>query len=192
MQGFYARYTPFRPDYQWVVSANVTDKKLAVILQIFDAVSFDPELYVLTNFGTEGVDFIWEGIPFHSRIIYTNAQFQQALRKGVAAFRTGIMDDRTGKIVFRLGDNALTQFASSNEAARLAIRPFINDIFGLFTEQRSALDIIYQARLQQIKQEFYYAVINGQITDVDAEWDRYIANLNANGLLKYIELFEQF
>ena len=191
MQGFYSLNTSFLTSIKWFVSAAVTDEKLAKILQIFDALSFDPEFHVLSNYGVEGVDFTWEGEPYNSRAIQnTSRSLQESQRRGAGGLNTLNMED--GFLVYQLGNNALTQFASSPRTAQMAIRPYKEDMFGLFTDQRAELDLRFEERLRQVRQDFYYNVATGGITDVDAEWDRYIAGLYANGLSEYIALFEQF
>jgi transposase-like protein len=53
----------------FVINANVTDDTLAKILEIFDAITFEPDLFVLTHYGIEGECFYWSGPPFESQIV---------------------------------------------------------------------------------------------------------------------------
>jgi len=174
---------------QWLVSMDVNDTKLSVILQIFDAVSFDPELFALARYGVESVDYQWEGEPYNSRVIQSRQEWMTALSKGAFAFYTFIVDGTAGKPIYDYGSNALTEYASSPAAARLFVMPYKDDVLGKFAKHKQSLDLKYAQKLVQVKQEFYTKVVTGQIKDIDSEWDSYINDLNNNGLLEYLELF---
>jgi hypothetical protein len=79
----------------YLIRADVSDAKLAKILEIFDAVSFDPELYVLTRYGFEGEDFTWRGEPYNS---YAEQNPESVEYYGL--FNTKTVDGFAGKHIY--------------------------------------------------------------------------------------------
>jgi len=179
----------FNQSTTWVVGAQVSDDELAIILEIFDYVSFDREAYVMVNFGFEGEHFEWEGAPFESRIVQSREGVLSAYESGADVFNTG-MHSKEGR-VYRFGNNALTRHSSSDAGRQAVILPYREDIHGDFTQQYAELTEQYGEELMRIRERFFLLAIRGQI-DIEAEWDAYIDELNENGLQQFLALVEQF
>jgi len=192
LQGVSAPGAPFFKDRMWLVSKNADDAKLAAILRLFDALSFDPQTLALARYGFAGEDFTWEGEPYDSRVIQSQQGVMQAIHKGALMYFTYVQDGNAWKTVYDLGDNALTDFALSAAARRMLIRPYKDDLSGLYTDRARSLDTEYGAGLAQTAQEFYLSVVTGQTDDVAAGWDAYMTALTADGLNEYIDLYASY
>jgi hypothetical protein len=177
---------------QWVIHADVSDEKLAVILNMFDDLSFNPESWVIAMHGFAGEDFEWEGEPYNSLVLQTSEQYLNAfLHRGTMSLHTNIYDGKAGTLRYSIGDNALTRFAESMPARRMVIPPATHDVAGEFLQETEALNEIYWEAILAVAQEFYFGAISGEI-DIDSEWERYIDDLYANGLQEYRDLMAKF
>jgi hypothetical protein len=142
--------------------------------------------------GFEGIDFEWEGEPYASRVMQSGGQYLNAfMHHGTLSFHTNIYDGNAGTIRYSLGDNALTRFAQSAEGRRMVIKPTRHDVAGVFTPETEALNEAHWEGLLSAVQTFYWNAVTGAI-NIDAEWQRYINDLNNNGLQEYIALMEKF
>ncbi|MCL2709129.1 MAG: hypothetical protein FWF03_08450 [Defluviitaleaceae bacterium] len=174
----------------FALNANISDETLIRVLQIFDAVSFDPELYVMVNHGFEGVDFEWGGEPYESAIL----PYPMVLEP-TELFSTFIQDGNAGKEIYLFPSDVFYKYASGPGAA-LILYPNKTDPDGVYADEREALNALYpfadlnKKCLQQIADDFYKSVVTGA-KDVRLEWDAYIAELNANGLREWNEYFNK-
>jgi hypothetical protein len=177
---------------QWVVHKDVTDEKLAVILGMFDDLSFNPESWVIAMHGFEGTNFEWEGEPYASRVVQSGEQYLVAfMNYGTMSLHTNVYDGKAGTTRYSLGDNALTRFAQSMEARRMIITPTRHDPTGAFSAQTDALNAAYWEGILDIVQAFYWDAVSGAI-NIDTEWAAYLDRLNENGLPEYVDLISQF
>ena len=180
---------PFDPTLTWMIGSQTSDEELAVILEIFDYVSFNQEAYIMANFGIEGEHFEWEGVPFGSRIIHTADDILNAYDSGALILGTA-MSSPTGNVV-RVGDNVLTRHSASDAGRREIILPYREDIHGDFALQYAELTARYGEELMRIREQFFLLAMRGQI-DIDAEWDAYIEELHENGLSQFLALIQHF
>jgi len=178
---------PFSPFGMWVIGSQTSDEELAVVLEIFDYVTFDRYAYAMVNYGFEGEHFEWEGIPFGSRAIIST-DFMTAHNSGVHVLST-LIPNPAGNLM-RYGDNVLTRHSIST-AGRHVILPYREDIHGDFALQYAELTERYGEDLMRIREEFFLLAIRGEI-DIEAEWQSYIDELNANGLPQFLALVAHF
>ena len=180
---------PYNPARMWVIGAQVSDEKLAAILQIFEYITFDTEAFVLTSVGIAGDHFEWAGEPYNSLIVRDANMTNRALRSGAFVLHTFI--NLAERDIFFLGDNAVIRYSSSPMGRDAVIPPHREDVFGDFALQYAALTAQYGRELFRIRQSFFSSAIRGEI-DIDAMWDWYIDELHNNGLLQFLDLVEQF
>jgi hypothetical protein len=205
--------SPFNTDGNaWVISSHISDNRLSRLLNMFDAMSFDPELYVLTNYGTynrsrffiemnfsttDSANFRWSGDPYDSTM-YFNRHMIALFREGL--FSTGIHDGMTFPRSFLGEFEAVADFAQSAAGMRLNLMPSREDTRGVFAMELAALDAMYWDSLMDdgtvtgrfgIVRQYLANIVRGDVS-VIFTWDDYIASLNENGLREYIRLFSQY
>jgi len=170
----------------YMVGAGVDDSKLARILEIFEAVSFDPDTYMLAHYGVEGDDYAWSGAPFESEV--------RPLQSGdppmgmLGHYNTGgasQLDD-----IFVLPSRRLINFATGASGRAMIIKPYDmanglrkNKDFHKQSEifEGSYWNIFYAA------QALYVDVANGgSATD---QWDAYAAKLEELGVEAYTRFY---
>ncbi|MCL2707541.1 MAG: hypothetical protein FWF03_00340 [Defluviitaleaceae bacterium] len=179
-------------DYMFfLLNADLTDEKLIRILQIFDEISFDPELYVTVNHGFEGADFEWGGAPYDSAILPHKNTIEP-----VGVFSTFIKDGNAGREAYLYPSDVLYKYATG-PGASLYKDPYKTDPEGLFEDERRALSGTYPFAsltsakcLQKIADDFYRDVIAGT-KDAEQDWDAYMDALRANGLDVWNEFFNK-
>jgi hypothetical protein len=199
----------FNPDGKaWVIAHYVDDDTLSRILNMFDAMSFDPDIFTFTAYGfyrqrgSLGGDslnqrIIWSGEPFQSIATLRRAPYF-TMREGV--FFTGIIDGVTFPQSLFGEYEIITRFAQSDAGMRLNLHPAREDIRGEFAAERAYLDSKYFRTLWEENGEgfdigavmwYLRGILSGRYTVADT-WDEYMEMLNANGLQEYIELFSRF
>jgi len=181
--------SPFDQTLTWMISSQTSDEELAVILEIFNYISFDVDAYIMVNYGFEGEHFEWEGVPFESLIVRTMTNVMDAFNSGAFFLRTGISGPIGNEVYF--GNNALTNYSTSDAGRRAVILPYREDIHGDFVLRYAELTARYGEELLRIRERFFVLAIRGQI-DIEAEWQSYIDELNANGLQQFLALVEHF
>ncbi|MCL2500347.1 MAG: hypothetical protein FWE90_08430 [Defluviitaleaceae bacterium] len=156
----------------WVIGADVDDDTLSRILNIFDALSFDPEAYVLANYGLYRESpyynrarssewgynhgggemimghsrIVWDGVPLQSSFtVRRPLAFQLFFREGV--FATGIHDGNTLPRDLTTGFGLVADFAQSDAGVRLNLLPTRADTDGIFTTERARLDNLHRRGL---------------------------------------------
>lgn len=183
---------PFNKNSQWVISAQVSDAKLAKILSIFDELTFDPETWMVARYGFEDEDYHWEDKPYESRVLQSQQEWLDVFYKGAYRFYTFTYDGVAGKHVYQFGNNALLTFATSDAGRRMVLPPYKEDVTGVFYEQSMEINNrLGSGALGQAVVDFYTSAVTGQGASDDA-WDAYIATLNDNGLLEGLALLEQY
>lgn len=188
MQGAdtYAKEGDITISSAYMISDKVSDEKLAKILQIFDAVSYDPELYVLTKYGVEGDDFTWTGEPYNSPVAVNKSSTEYT-----GLFNTRTLDGNAGKYIYNFPSEAMYQYATSAEARRMNIPPYKSDPEGIYEDDMQALYEKYQSNLYDIASTYYQDILKGD-KRVDSSWDDYVAELKAAGLDEWNELINKF
>ncbi|MCL2707593.1 MAG: hypothetical protein FWF03_00600 [Defluviitaleaceae bacterium] len=183
-QGAHGYYRPNELNVTRVfyVSSEVSDEKLAKILEIFEALSCDPETYVIANHGFEGVDYEWEDVPYDSGILRLPTSTEI-----VGIFTTATLDERAGRRRYQIPSQAFYDFATSGFARSLMLTPYKSDPGGDYAEAYYKVENRYPASgLAGRASEYYRAVISGEKDLIDT-WDEYIKELKAYGLDEWTE-----
>jgi hypothetical protein len=182
---------PYGVGGAWVAGANVSDEKLARILELFDGISCDPETYITVTYGFEGDNYIWSDKPYDSRIIELNVTIP--INEGVRVFSTNIQDERVAKPDYWTGRNVLTEYAGSAAARNKLLWPHKEDLLGVYAGEKALLDEIFDESLNKIIFKYFESVVRKwDKNDVTSTWDEYIYELNQNGLQEYIELYKKY
>jgi hypothetical protein len=203
--------SPFNPNGKtWVIGSHVNDDTLSRILNMFDYMTFCPELFTMFTYGYYDESpfhherigssqrvLRWSGEPYNSTVdILRPPTF--VFREGV--FHTEIIDGYTFPRRLLGEYDAVARFAQSDEGMRLNIPPAREDTQNIFWEERAALDEKYWHRLmgkfdlefgQGLVRQYLVDVLRGVI-NVASTWEDYIQSLNEYGLQEYIELFSRF
>jgi hypothetical protein len=175
-----------------MVSADVSDEKLARILYIFDSVSFDQELKIIATYGFEGENFTWAGEPFNS---FVQQSFPTPSWNNTRnLLNTMIFDGYVNRIIFNQyfdSDNPVYLFSKSG-AARANIVPTYRDGSSEVVAHELGQWYAdgYRDKLEQIGADYFYNVLQG-LVDLESTWDDYIQELEDNGLRQYIEILEK-
>jgi hypothetical protein len=152
----------------YMVNAEVSDEKLIKILEIFDAVSYDPDWYLLAQYGIEGENWEWSGAPYNSYVRTTR------LTDYTGVFSTGTIDGFAGKHIYGIPSEEIYRFATGIEARNMRLPPY----------KYNPNDIRYDemaAEIQAIAHNYYAEVLYMGISVADT-WDGYIELLRAAGL----------
>jgi hypothetical protein len=174
-----------------IINSSVTDEKFARIMTIFEAVSFDLELYLLVNYGFEGINYEWSGEPFDSGIITDPSsrfhdpnfpEFHNRIEL-IGNFTSNVRDGITGTMLYEFPSTELFRYVTSHEARSFNKYPYIN----YYMVQRE------QARYDQLNEmypynnffwiilDYYWDVVEGR-KDLVHDWGPYYDQLVENGL----------
>ena len=137
----------------FVVRHDVSDEKLALILQIYDYTNFDPEGMVIAYYGIPGMHFNWEGEPFASQQIPTDEKRQGG---GIYSSTQGILyynaySPHEGILQFNRdawSNNDNEMFGKAGGMYNTSERAYREDLFNqtryneLWAQRRSALTTI--------------------------------------------------
>ncbi|WP_168120873.1 ABC transporter substrate-binding protein [Paenibacillus sp. HB172176] len=163
--------------YAMVVKKDVSDEKLARILQIFDYINFDKEGLMLSQFGDEGTDYTWEGEPYESAVVPTETT--QGEKDGIGYYNLSIQHGNVADYFSNAGVKKLTQLLfGTDEGKAMAYRPYRWDYFN--ETDYAEMNATYAAQLKTITDEFLFKSITGEV-DVNAGWDAYVKNWRDSG-----------
>ena len=167
----------------FVVRHDVSDEKLALILQIYDYTNFDPEGMVIAYYGIPGMHFNWEGEPFASRQIPTDEKRQGG---GIYSSTQGILyynaySPHEGILQFNRdawSNNDNEMFGKAGGMYNTSERAYREDLFNqtryneLWAQGGSALNTI--------RDDFFWRAITTDL-DIEAEWPGYVETWMNNG-----------
>jgi hypothetical protein len=175
-----AAYTPVDGfGYAMVVKKDVSDEKLARILQIFDYINLDKDGLMFTQFGEEDKDFSWEGEAYKSAVLPKQAAEADREKDGINYYNLPIQQGNvtayyTNASVLKLTD----LFFGTDKGREMAYRPFKWDYFN--QTKYNELNTKYGAKLKTITDEFLFKSITGEI-NVDSAWDAYVKDWRNSG-----------
>jgi hypothetical protein len=168
------------------VREDVSDDKLARILEIADWTNWTREGFTLVHYGVDGDHFNWHGQPYHSFAERTE-QPRPPHPDGIYAFRYNIPiwfseiagDPQQAEV------NALL---STGKWSWVANRPYRYDVFEEtgFPELRQQHD----AALKTVHKEFMWRAITGQ-ADIDREWSGHVDRFMSAGGRLYLEALKR-
>ena len=180
VQKTYEPYRVARGELDFFISADVGNEKFARILQIFDAVSFDPELYRLTVYGNQGEDFEWLGTPYESGVLKNMNSLEFT-----GVFTTGIIDGHAGKYLYDFQSEIIYGYITSDRASAMNIYPYKSDPYGIFDSNKVELEERYPYHvLRDAASVFYTDVLDGT-KSLDTDWAGYLDTLSALGLMEW-------
>ena len=169
----------FNGGTQYVINANVSDEKLARILEIYDAITFDPKMYIMVHYGFENENFRWTGQPHDSGI-----ELIEENPESTGLFVTHTLDGAAGKRIFGFPSEAepLYRFATSRQAQTMIHRPYKVDHIFVASPEFSGLNARYPLDgLMHASIEYSTAIILGE-KSVAGTWDSFINDLIMLGL----------
>lgn len=164
-------------NYTFFVNKNVSDEKLAKILEMFDFMNFDSEAKIALRYGEEGTHFHWTDEE-NSRGPVLNEGVTNGGETGLLVYNSNYIE--TKDIVEMKMDGVQSKIAEYTYGpfAKNLTLPYRIDLFN--ETQYAQLISIYGATLDTLVDEFFYNSIGGNL-DIDAEWDAYIAQLESSG-----------
>ena len=174
----------------WVVSggygvrADVSDEKLAKILEIADWTNWTREGFILIHYGIEGQHFEWAGEPYYSFAGRIGTQ-RPPHPDGIYAFRYNV-PDWFPEIAGDPQQAAVNAELSAGKWSWVANRPYRYDVFVEtdFQDVRQQ----YGTAMGTLHSEFMWRIITGQ-GDLDAEWEGHVERfMNAGGSALLAEL----
>jgi hypothetical protein len=195
---------PYGIEGAWVIGSWVDDEKLARILELFDGLSCDTEDYLAANYGASRfinekareletvLVYNWAQEPYKSRI--KDRDIKGTFMVGAQMFSTNVFDENTARLIYFIGQNALSDYAVSATARERLLWPFKEDQQGVYTNEKVVLDEAYAQKLQQMAWKYFYetAVTGWTGDDVASTWDGYLQSLRENGLQSYIALYKKY
>lgn len=173
------------------VSKKVDDEKLARILQLIDFLVFDKEGRVLATYGEEGVHFKWEGEPYNSRSVYKEGYKEATQLASVGLNFYSTYQTQSLK-------EAVNSFPVKN---RNFYELMIGEWRDKFVRHRSRGDyfnetkftdynVKYFSNISTIFTEYFWNAITGKV-NIDSSWDKYLKDMDDNGLGKIIEEYNK-
>jgi hypothetical protein len=168
------------------IGRNVTDEKLEKILEIFDALSFNREYWMMTRFGAHGQDWHWEGEPYQSKALRNTEDPNTFINWNWFSTPVYAVMDRD---VLYGGVNAAVDFGKSERGRTLSHFPYAEDIFHRHAERRLEIDDPYLLPLAAAADAFLGDILSGIRAADDAEWHRYLGELESLGLDRYAEYY---
>jgi putative aldouronate transport system substrate-binding protein len=190
------RYMPLPwgdgPWRTWVFGYEVSDEKLARIFQLLEYTHFDTEAFYRYFYGIEGVHFKWLGEKGKSAILKietekipaqyrsgTTPQHIFATDKFLADFLTW---SQKTEFLYALGKFQLDHGWFEKyviEPGKLISAMYMGiDMYEQHEKKRTEV----QPQLDQIRNDFRNRVLNGEVANINAEWEQYISQLYAAGL----------
>ncbi|MCL2462682.1 MAG: hypothetical protein FWF44_08465 [Defluviitaleaceae bacterium] len=168
------------------VNANVDDAKLAVILQIFEALSYEPDLWVEAMYGKEGVDWDWAGDEYGSQVI--------TKQLGTTIFHPNVVDSSLGDFTLDTGlDSVVAAYVRQN-GDRLALRYAIayDDFSADVQAKLASFDPDNSKYTDFASQGYVYlADVAAGNKDVGSTWDDYVAGMDAAYAAEYYSIIGQ-
>ena len=180
-------YQAHSPISNWAslkIRHDVSDEKLAKILQIWDWRQHDPEGWMISQFGKEGVHFTWSGEAGNSKPIRTTPEELEQNHPNEAKlgrffhYPYGYHMDMIRWIYSPQFVQIWDNWFAPGHSEYYHTRPYKWDLF-TETEMKAIADRQGEG-LNTLANEFFMRVVTGQV-DLDAEWDNYVARWMAEG-----------
>ena len=171
---------------------NASDAVVERILRILDSTVNDPETWVKFSIGYEGLDFKWEGEPWNSACEFLVIEDEEAsLQRGARSFNLGIITNEMSKFMQPGGVQILSDFAMSPAGKKMGVySSYSGDVNDDFVEEKQHFSDFYKADYDPVLAKFFADAVLGM--DIDANWDKYIADLKKAGLDYLMELIQKY
>ena len=180
-------YQAHSPISNWAslkIRHDVSDEKLAKILQIWDWRQHDPEGWMISQFGKEGVHFTWSGEPGNSKPNRVTPEDLEKNHPNEAKlgrffhYPYGYHMDMIRWIYSPQFVQIWDNWFAPGHSEYYHTRPYKWDLF-TETDMKAIADRQGEG-LNTLANEFFMRVVTGQV-DLDAEWDAYVARWMAEG-----------
>ncbi len=162
---------------------DTSDAKIIRIMQMMEERCADRELYVRLQYGTENETYtMTDGKP---ALTAEASQGDKQSALGIGQYFGIIPVDTAYFKQYQMdaADDAVYSVSAANSKQYMAGACFVyNGVNQSFATSGAGIN--------KIALEFYYNAITGAV-DVDAQWDSYIANLNAAGLQAVVDEYNQ-
>ena len=162
-------------------TADATDEQIITVLKMFEGMCTDQELCIKLLYGEEGVDYTWseDGMLIPGAHVTVEYQASKGIGEGfyMNAAKTPYLNDivlspRDIAMYDKVADQKLT-YAQNN-----------------FPNVTSEMYDTYGSEVQKLVDEYFYNTLIGK-TNLEADWDAYIANLSKAGLDKILADYEE-
>lgn len=169
--------------YAFVVRDDVSDEKLAKILEIMDYCTMDPEGKVLMRYGVEGVHYTLNN-PENGSGLVLNEGVSLGADTGLAVFNSNyIIESDLAALVANDTTNALKEHVVY-DYMEIQMKPYALDIFN--ETRLNELSSEYDPTIMTLVNEYFYNAICGEV-DIDETWDDYVQSLYDAGYDKIHE-----
>ncbi len=180
--GSYAvnNYSITRYNYNFVVREDVSDEKLAKILEIFDYVNFDEEGQIKFRIGIEGEH--WNYMDPETKQGYTLIEgVNFGKDTGLYVFNCNyIQTPISAQIVNNAYFNNANEWATELYEDHI-LQPYKLDLFtNAATDAYAEVRELYATGINTYVAEYRTAVISGEL-DLEASWEDYLAELDGLG-----------
>ncbi|NLY96848.1 MAG: hypothetical protein GX082_05365 [Clostridiaceae bacterium] len=196
---------PYSPAGSWrlqMIGGQVSDPKLQRICAILQYTTFDGNGIYKSRYyrGIEGIHYTWEGEPewslmktvpldqqpaeykfFGNKYTFFLWNFPSTIKESVEKAK------RTGQWSFMtyVHDNNLFQYYAIDPLKQTSEAYMGRALWNAYREDKSEVD----PQLNPIINDFKTRVLNGEIANINTEWNQYIDQLYANGLQMLIDKY---
>jgi hypothetical protein len=172
---------PFTPIRSWMVRIDVSDEKLAQILTLFDAMSFDPETYISARYGQEGTDYSWEGAPYASAVneVYRSAP--------AIKITTDVILNDVVKPLYAFGSGVLLEYAENNGEWQ-PVPNYNQAVWGDRANEKYLIDGRIGEDIDNTVSRYLSDVLLDR-KNLEDDWNAYIEKLNELGVEAYVEYY---
>lgn len=160
-------------------TANAADEQIIAVLKMLEGLTTDHELATKIIYGEEGTDYTLGA----SGQIQVGMSVEDQAAKGLGDTFYGMSAPDQYMIELTQSDRDKANIAKSGAW------PVIyqgNNFASVFNE---AYDT-YTGEIQKVEEDFFYGVLKGD-KNLEADWDQYLADMNAAGLDKVIAEYEE-
>ena len=181
----------------WKIAKEVSDEKLARILQMMEYTHFDKDAYMRYFYGIEGIHYKWLGEPGKSSILtIPNEQVPEQYRSkapmNIFASNKFLMDMSIWTL-FSSYYYTWHFYQEENGWSKYDIEPYKYLDRMYFTDelwqQYEKVSQEVSEGINAVRNDFWNRAHEGQIANINQEWSVYIDNLHKNGLDKLVEIF---
>ncbi|HBN85191.1 MAG TPA: hypothetical protein DDZ89_15260 [Clostridiales bacterium] len=178
----------------WTVASTVTDGKLARMLTIWNDYKTDPtsEFNEKVFLGIEGVHFTWMGEPYKSaRVVNDVTKIPPQYRRG--GWWNGMFNTEFSGYEYEAYFQYVTHMKESKWVEKYCIEPYkyMNAMYmGTELYDQYAKDWAeVSASVNAAVADFANRSWNGEIANINAEWEQYINQLYSAGLETLVEKY---
>jgi putative aldouronate transport system substrate-binding protein len=206
--GKYRPYATFNwdPSVTYPIAAHVSDEKLIRLFQILDYTYFGED-WIRYKWGIEHIHYKWAGEPFNSPLIFTDPEKIPPQYKGRGEGATfgqfgnqHFINDYKIYMNFDACTVQWVEFWNKYHPGgfyddSLWIRP--DKYYSAFTmpmemyKEFKTLQEETSAQINAVHKDFITRFNQGQIANIDNEWEQYIEQIYAAGLDKWVEIWNR-